>query len=66
MECEGRKPRSNSGILFVVAVWVAATWALWVYVLLHHKSELDKKTSAELTKPNTSFQRVPQGTALFK
>lgn len=33
MEREGSKPRSNWGILFVVSVWFAATWALWVYVI---------------------------------
>ncbi|HYD95856.1 MAG TPA: YkvA family protein, partial [Noviherbaspirillum sp.] len=32
MAKEGRKPRSNWGILFVVIVWLLVTWALWKYL----------------------------------
>ncbi len=28
---EGRKPRSNWGILLVVGIWVAISWGLWAY-----------------------------------
>lgn len=30
---EGRKPRSNWGILFVAVAWVLITWILWKYVV---------------------------------
>lgn len=33
MANEGAKPRSNWGILFVAAVWILITWALWKYVV---------------------------------
>lgn len=33
MEREGRKPRSLWGILFVIVVWGAVTWAVWHYAL---------------------------------
>jgi uncharacterized membrane protein YkvA (DUF1232 family) len=33
MAKEGRKPRSNWGILFVVLVWILMTWILWKYLL---------------------------------
>jgi uncharacterized membrane protein YkvA (DUF1232 family) len=29
---EGRKPRSNWGILFVALVWILACWAIWKYL----------------------------------
>jgi len=29
MEREGRKPRNNWGILFVVLVWLCAAWGIW-------------------------------------
>lgn len=38
MEREGRGPRSNWGILFVAAMWVAACWALWRYAWLPYLS----------------------------
>lgn len=31
MEREGCKPRSNWGIVFIIAVWAAISWALWTY-----------------------------------
>ena len=33
MAKEGRKPRSNWGILFIVLVWLFITWGLWTYLL---------------------------------
>lgn len=33
MANEGRKPRSNWGIMFVAAVWILATWAIWKYLV---------------------------------
>jgi uncharacterized membrane protein YkvA (DUF1232 family) len=33
MANEGRKPRSNWGIVFVVVVWVLASWAIWEYLV---------------------------------
>jgi uncharacterized membrane protein YkvA (DUF1232 family) len=30
---EGRKPRSNWGIVFVVLVWILASWAIWKYLV---------------------------------
>lgn len=30
---EGRKPRSNWGILLVIAAWLGITWMLWEYAL---------------------------------
>jgi uncharacterized membrane protein YkvA (DUF1232 family) len=33
MAREGRKPRSNAGAVLIVAIWLAAGWALWVYVV---------------------------------
>lgn len=32
MAIEGRKPRSNWGILFVVSMWTLASWLLWKYL----------------------------------
>lgn len=31
---EGRKPRSNWGILLVALVWLLACWAVWEYLFL--------------------------------
>jgi len=33
MATEGRKPRTNWGILFVVLVWLLASWAIWKYLV---------------------------------
>lgn len=30
---EGRKPRTNWGILFVVLVWILASWLIWKYLV---------------------------------
>lgn len=32
MATEGRKPRSNWGIAFVILVWLLASWAIWRYL----------------------------------
>ena len=31
MANEGRKPRTNWGILFVVSIWVLTSWLIWKY-----------------------------------
>lgn len=31
MEKEGRKPRSNWGVVFVALVWILVSWLLWEY-----------------------------------
>lgn len=33
MASEGKKPRSNWGILFVAVVWVLASWLTWKYLV---------------------------------
>lgn len=33
MATEGRKPKNNWGIVFVVVVWVLTVWAIWRYWL---------------------------------
>lgn len=33
MAKEGRKPRTNWGIVFVVLVWILASWAVWKYLV---------------------------------
>ena len=33
MKKEGRKPTSRAGALLVVAIWIAATWAFWQWVV---------------------------------
>ena len=33
MAREGKKPRSNWGILFVALVWIAVTWVGWKYLV---------------------------------
>jgi len=33
MATEGKKPRSNWGIVCVVAVWILASWAIWHYLV---------------------------------
>ncbi|PLC49613.1 hypothetical protein CR159_11825 [Pollutimonas subterranea] len=33
MEREGRKPRSQWGVVFVVVVWAAVAWAVWHYAI---------------------------------
>lgn len=33
MEKEGRKPRTRWGILLVVSLWIAVSWASWTYLI---------------------------------
>lgn len=33
MEREGRKPRSQWGVVFVVMVWATVAWAVWHYAI---------------------------------
>lgn len=33
---EGRKPRSNWGILLVAVLWTGASWIVWKYAVLPH------------------------------
>lgn len=33
MESQGRKPSSPWGVLLVIAVWLAAAWAVWHYAM---------------------------------
>ncbi len=33
MRVEGKKPSSRIGLLLIVAVWIAVTWALWRWIL---------------------------------
>jgi uncharacterized membrane protein YkvA (DUF1232 family) len=33
MTKQGKKPRSNWGILFVVFVWTLTSWAIWKYLV---------------------------------
>jgi uncharacterized membrane protein YkvA (DUF1232 family) len=33
MKTEGKKPTSRAGALLVVAIWIAATWAFWQWVV---------------------------------
>jgi uncharacterized membrane protein YkvA (DUF1232 family) len=33
MKTEGKKPTSRAGVLLVVAIWIAATWSFWQWVV---------------------------------